>query len=125
VTPPRRPVTAKGLARRKLGADGEAAVTDWYLARGYELVARNWRCREGEIDVIVRRGAIVVICEVKARSSDRFGTALEAVTAPKQRRLRRLAALWLAEQRPSSHIRLRFDVASVMAGELLVIENAF
>jgi putative endonuclease len=110
--------------RRRLGAAGEAAAARWYSARGYEVVARNWRCREGEIDLIVRRGGTVVFCEVKARTSDAFGLPAEAVTRAKQQRLRGLAARWLAEGGvPAAEIR--FDVASVLAGEVEVIEGAF
>jgi len=96
----------------------------WYEANGYEVVARNWRCRDGEIDLILRRGNTIVICEVKTRSSAAFGTPAEAVTRTKQLRLRRLAAQWLHEHQVGGSI-LRFDVAAVLAGELEVIEAAF
>lgn len=125
MSPPRQPPTQRGLARRRLGVDGEALVATWYSERGYEVVERNWRCREGEIDLVVRSGSALVFCEVKTRSSDRFGTALEAVTVSKQLRLRKLGARWLSEHRGSGQLTVRFDVASVMAGEILVIENAF
>jgi putative endonuclease len=113
------------LVRRRLGAAGEEAAAGWYSARGYEVVARNWRCREGEIDLIVRRGGTVVFCEVKARTSDAFGVPAEAVTRAKQQRLRRLAARWLAESAAGSAAEIRFDVASVLAGRVEVIEAAF
>ena len=112
-------------ARRALGASGEQAVADWYEARGYELVARNWRCREGELDLIVRRGRMFVFCEVKARSSTLFGAPVEAVTRAKQTRLRHLAAKWLEEDAPVRPVKIRFDVASVLAGEIEVLEGAF
>jgi putative endonuclease len=122
---PRPPPTAKGLARRKTGVDGEVKAGEWYAVRGYELIERNWRCSDGEIDLIMHRESTVVFCEVKTRSSDRFGTALEAVTVSKQRRLRKLGARWLAEHRSYGRVAVRFDVASVMAGDITVIENAF
>jgi putative endonuclease len=107
-----------------LGAQGEALAVQWYEARGYTVLDRNWRCREGEIDVIVAREATIVFCEVKARTSDRFGAPVEAVTRTKQMRLRRLAAAWLSAR--GVHGRdLRFDVASVMGGRVEVIEAAF
>jgi putative endonuclease len=123
VTP--RPPTARGLARRRLGVNGEAQAAEWYAARGYEVVERNWRCSDGEVDLVLRTGNTIVFCEVKTRSSDRFGTALEAVTPTKQRRLRKLGARWLAEHRSHGRVAARFDVASVMAGDITVIENAF
>jgi putative endonuclease len=99
-------------ARRRTGAAGEDAVAAWYGERGYEIVDRNWRVREGEIDLVARRGPTVVFCEVKTRRGDRFGQPFEAVTAKKQARLRLLARLWLAEH-PGRTADLRFDVASV------------
>jgi putative endonuclease len=112
------------LARRALGASGEEAVAQWYGRQGYEVVARNWRCREGELDLVVRRQRTIVFCEVKTRTSDRFGVPAEAVTYEKRRRLRVLAATWLRESaaRPRE---IRFDVASVLGGRVEVIEGAF
>ena len=100
-------------ARRALGAAGEDAAAAWYEAEGYAVVARNWRCRDGELDLVVRRGRTLVFCEVKARSSTAFGAPVEAVTPAKQRRLRLLAQRWLAahdEHAPD----LRFDVVGVL-----------
>jgi putative endonuclease len=111
-------------ARRALGASGEAAVAEWYREHGYEVVAANWRCRAGELDLIVRRGRTFVFCEVKTRSSDAFGAPVEAVTRDKQVRLRHLAARWL-EDAPLHPTEIRFDVASVLAGEIEVLEGAF
>jgi putative endonuclease len=111
-------------ARRVLGADGEAAVAAWYTANGYDIVERNWRCRTGEVDLIVRRGRTFVFCEVQTRSSDAFGAPVEAVTRAKQTRLRHLAARWL-EESPLRPTEIRFDVASVLAGQIEVLEGAF
>lgn len=114
----------KDLANKALGAYGEAVVADWYRARGYTVVARNWRCREGEIDLILVRDELVVFCEVKTRRTDAFGLPAEAVGWKKQQRLRRLAARWLAESGSRSE-DVRFDVASVVASRVTVIESAF
>jgi len=111
--------------RRDLGADGEKAVAEWYESRGYEVVARNWRCREGELDLILRFERLFVFCEVKTRSSTAFGVPAEAVTRTKQARLRRLAARWLEDDAPVRAVEIRFDVASVLAGHIEVIEGAF
>ena len=120
------PVEARVAHQQELGSAGEAVVAAWYERRGYEILERNWRCREGEIDVIARLDDVVVICEVKTRSSDAFGHPAEAVTPAKQQRLRVLAGRWLEDGagglRPRS---VRFDVAAVLAGELDVIEAAF
>lgn len=111
-------------ARRALGMRGEDAVAAWYEAQGYEVLARNWRCRAGELDLVVRRGRTFVFCEVKTRSSDAFGAPVEAVTRQKQVKVRHLAARWL-EDAPIRPTDIRFDVASVLAGEIEVLEGAF
>ncbi len=110
--------------RRRLGAAGEAAVARWYEGEGYEIVARNWRCREGELDLVVSRQRIIVFCEVKTRTSVAFGHPVEAVTHAKRQRLRHLAARW-PDESPVRHRGIRFDVASVLGGEIEVIEGAF
>jgi putative endonuclease len=84
----------------------------------------NWRCAAGELDLVCRRGGLVVVCEVKARSSSLFGVPAEAVGTAKQRRLRRVAARYLAE-RAVRAARVRFDVATMLDGELEVLEDAF
>jgi putative endonuclease len=108
--------------RTTLGAAGEHAVAGWYEAAGYTVLARNWRCRAGELDLVVGRGRTIVFCEVKTRRSDTFGTPAEAVTAAKQRRLRALAIAWLEEW--GARGDLRFDVASVRpaSGGRLIVE---
>ena len=112
-------------ARRALGASGEQLAADWYIRNGYEVVARNWRCRDGELDVIARRGRAFVFCEVKTRSSVAFGTPAEAVTRQKQVRLRHLAARWLDEHAGVRATEIRFDVASVLAGVVEIVQGAF
>jgi putative endonuclease len=113
------------LTNRQLGIDGEDAVAAWYTAQGYEVVARNWRCKDGELDLIVRAGRTFVFCEVKARTSTAFGAPVEAVTSDKQQRLRRLAARWLEDDAPVRPTEIRFDVASVLGGEIDVLQGAF
>lgn len=110
--------------RMALGADGEARAAAWYEARGYSIEARNWRCREGEIDLVARRGGELVFVEVKTRTTDRFGLPAEAVTPAKQRRLRGLASRYLAQTGARART-LRFDVVAILAGRLEVIEAAF
>ena len=108
-----------------LGAFGEDAAARWYERAGYDVVGRNWRCAFGELDLVVRRGPLVVFCEVKTRSSDRFGTPAEAVTYRKRVRLRRLAAEWLAGCEGARGRLVRFDVAAVHGGTVEIIEDAF
>ena len=98
--------------RRALGANGEDAAAQWYEARGYRVLDRNWRTRDGELDLVVAGSGVTVFCEVKTRTSNAFGAPVEAITAAKQRRLRVLAAQWLAAH-PGHRGDIRFDVASV------------
>jgi putative endonuclease len=115
--------------RQRLGAHGEDRAAEWYRSAGYEVVARNWRCREGELDLVVARPGELVFCEVKTRSSDRFGVPAEAVTVAKQRRLRTLAARFLDEgagaASGSARPSIRFDVVAVTGSAVDVIQAAF
>ena len=111
-------------ARRQRGISGEEVAAAWYVSQGYEVLARNWRCRLGELDLILRKGPEVVFCEVKSRRTDAFGTPAEAVTHEKRQRIRHLAARWIEESkfRPA---QIRFDVAAILGDELEVLEGAF
>jgi putative endonuclease len=103
----------RGDERRSLGAEGEALAAGWYAAAGYEVLDHNWRCRAGELDLVVRGDDALVFCEVKTRRGDAFGVPAESVTPAKQRRIRGLATRWLDEH-PTRAVRIRFDVVSVL-----------
>ena len=96
---------AKAARRREIGHRGEDLAAEWYEAHGYEVVARNWRCRAGELDIVARKGSELVFCEVKARSSGSFGLPAEAVGYAKQARVRRLAGMWLRAARSGARAR--------------------
>ena len=89
------------------------------------MLARNWRCRDGELDLIVRQGRLMVFCEVKARTTDAFGVPAEAVNRTKQARIRRLAARWLDSEAPVRPRQIRFDVVAILGGAIEVIQGAF
>ena len=109
--------TETTMTRIQLGAMGEALAVDHLTRMGLQIVARNWRCRYGELDIIARDDATatVVFVEVKTRTGDGYGGLAHAVTPRKVRRLRRLAGLWLAgqEQRWAA---IRIDVVGVRIG---------
>jgi len=111
-------------ARRALGQAGEDRAAAWYSAHGYEVRDRNWRCRDGELDLVVSRGRTLVFVEVKTRRTDRFGIPAEAITPVKQRRLRGLAHRYL-EATGARPAALRFDVVSILGGQLEVLTAAF
>jgi putative endonuclease len=112
-----------------LGARGEDVAARRYERAGFDVVERNWRCKEGELDLVLRRGALVVFCEVKTRSTDRFGSGAASVDARRQRRLRNAALMWLRSCPDAGRLDLRFDVALVRprgdAFAIDVIESAF
>lgn len=96
-----------------LGRYGEDLAVEHLRRQGLVILARNWRCSAGELDVIARDGATLVICEVKTRSSRAYGSPLEAVGPRKLRRLRELALRWLDEQ--GIHVPdIRFDVIGIL-----------
>ncbi len=122
------------VSRQGLGKAGEDLAARWYVEAGYSVVARNWRPSgagvRGEIDLVLAVGRVVVFCEVKTRTSDYFGSPAEAVNYARQRRLRTLAAVWLAQRETRVHVDIRFDVASILAKPgfdpvIDVIEGAF
>jgi len=79
-----------------LGRAGEQVAAEYLERAGLRVLDRNWRCADGEIDIVAAERQVLVVCEVKTRSGTRFGTPLEAITRNKRARLRRLAARWLA-----------------------------
>jgi putative endonuclease len=99
--------------RQELGARGEALAERWLTERGYETVARNYRCRYGEVDRIMREGETLVFVEVKTRRSDEFGSPSEAVTAFKRRQISR-AALYYLQNEANGDPSCRFDAVEVM-----------
>jgi putative endonuclease len=101
------------LSPTELGARGERIAAAYLTDAGLRVLDRNWRCREGELDIVAREGDALVFCEVKTRRGIGYGHPVEAVTPVKQRRLRVLAQRWLAahdEHAPD----LRFDVVGVL-----------
>ncbi|HNM83730.1 MAG TPA: YraN family protein [Mycobacterium sp.] len=100
--------------RAEIGARGEQLAVEHLEALGMHVLARNWRCRYGELDIIATdpSGRMVVFVEVKTRTGDGFGGLPEAVTADKVRRIRRLASLWLMQQE-KRWPALRLDVIGV------------
>ncbi|MDA0562786.1 YraN family protein [Streptomonospora sp. S1-112] len=107
------PLRGPGARRAALGARGEEVASAYLRRAGMRVLARNWRCPEGELDIVAGEGAVLVVAEVKTRTSLRFGWPLEAVTESKHRRLRRLAHRWQAEHRAWG-VRTRVDVVSVL-----------
>jgi len=100
-------------ARQALGRYGESLAARHLAAQGMVVLDHNWRCPAGEIDLVLRDGRVLVICEVKTRSSEAFGSPFEAVTPTKLDRLRRLAAQWL-EAHPVQPGEIRIDMVGIL-----------
>lgn len=110
-------------ANRARGAWGEELAARHYVRLGYDVVDRNWRCPLGELDLVVARGDLTVIAEVKTRRTDAFGPPASAVTPAKQRRICLLGFEWMRTH--DRHGPLRFDVVAITGTTLELIEGAF
>ena len=102
--------------RQALGAYGEEVAAAYLVGQGLEILDRNWRRREGEIDIVARDGCCLVVCEVKTRRSLAYGSPLEAVTWRKAARLRRLAGWWVQDHPEETRTtrQVRVDVVGVV-----------
>ena len=100
-------------AKDAVGQYGEEVAAGYLREAGFAILERNWRCHAGEIDIVARDGAALVICEVKTRRSDTYGSPAEGITWKKLARLRRLAAIWLHEH-DLTPPEVRIDVVAVI-----------
>ena len=101
------------METRELGNFGEEQAARYLRRKGYRIVERNFRCRQGEIDIIARRRDVLAFVEVKLRKNERFAEAREFVTSAKQQRVMTAASLYLASH--ESEAQPRFDVIEVYA----------
>lgn len=119
---------ARADQRHALGRAGEAAAQAYLQGLGYQIVARNYRCRGGEIDLVATDGSALVFVEVKTRTGKAYGSALEAVDGRKQRRIAAAAVHFLATHRCAG-LPARFDVIAVLPRdgdqEIEHLRNAF
>ena len=111
-------------SKKLLGDWGEAYTADYLRRRGYEILASQFRCRMGEIDLIARDSMCIVFIEVKYRANGRSGDALEAVTRAKIRQISKTALFYL-NQKTISINNTRFDVIGINGDAVTHIENAF
>jgi putative endonuclease len=106
------------------GASAESDAARLLIASGYRIVARNFRCRFGELDIIAREGDVLVFVEVRSRGDAVHGDAIAAIGPRKQRQVARVAAFYLDAMRPVFD-ECRFDVVAITAGEPVVFKDAF
>ena len=103
-------------AKDELGRLGEQLAADFLEQSELRILDRNWRCPDGEIDIVALERRTLVICEVKTRSSGRYGTPLEAISARKRVRLRKLAVGWV-QSHGLFYEEIRIDVVGVLKAE--------
>jgi putative endonuclease len=126
VAAPRNAVSHNAVSHNQsLGSLGEDAVAKWYVCRGFEIVARNWRFKRlGEIDIIAMRADLLVFCEVKTRATAQFGSGLEAITPAKARRMRLLGEAFRREHEISRSMASRYDVAAIAGSQFAMVVGA-
>lgn len=111
--------------KRSLGAKKEQIAADYLKSQGYLIVETNFRCRQGEIDLIGRDGGYLVFVEVKYRSDGRAGEPEEAVNRAKQWTILQVARYYLYRRRLPETTPCRFDVVAIKGEEIRLIKNAF
>lgn len=110
---------------RKTAVEGENAAVEYLKGIGYGIIERNYRCPAGEIDVVAKDDGIVVFVEVKTRNSTQFGMPEESVNAAKRRKILLSAKFWMSAHGRDCKKGCRFDVISVLRGEVRHTVNAF
>lgn len=113
------------MNKRQTGTAYEEQAAKWLEAHGYRILKRNYRCRQGEIDLIAEDGPCLVFIEVKYRRDSQTGHPAEAVDIRKQRRITRTALYYCCEQRIPETRECRFDVVSILQDKIEHIINAF
>ena len=105
--------------------ESERRAARWYRLRGYRVLDTNCWLAGAELDIVLRRGGVVVFCEVKSKSGDGFGDPLEMVDGRKIARIRRAATAWLAGHPELDGLDVRFDVIAERAGRIEHLADAF
>ena len=113
------------MNKRSVGTDYETKACEFLETQGFFVMERNFRCRQGEIDIIAKEGPHLVFVEVKYRASGSAGTPLSAVDARKQRKISRVALYYLTKKGYPETTPCRFDVVGISPGRTELIRNAF
>lgn len=111
--------------KRRLGAKVEQLVSEYLTNHGFVIIEMNYRCKQGEIDIVAKDGEYYVFVEVKYRNNTRYGTPEEAVGVAKQRRICNAARYYIYNHNLSDATSVRFDVAAVLEHKITYYKNAF
>ncbi len=115
----------KNQNKRTVGTEYERLACEYLLKEGYRILERNFRCRQGEVDIIARDGKYLVFIEVKYRKSLREGDPAEAVDYHKQTRILRTARFYMTYAHIPEDTPCRFDVVAVLGNDVRLIKDAF
>lgn len=118
-------VQGESLNKRAIGTAYEKQAGEYLIQQGYEIVEYNFRCRQGEIDIIARDGEYLVFAEVKYRKNTGSGSPLEAVNVKKQQIISRVASYYCLTHGLGESTPCRFDVVAILGDEISLIRNAF
>jgi putative endonuclease len=110
--------------RIQQGALAEGDAMQLLIEAGYRIVARNYRCKAGELDIVARDGDVLVFVEVRSRSDDEHGSAFDMIRRGKQRRVIRVAKCYLEAVAPEFE-ECRFDIVAITGGQTILIKDAF
>lgn len=113
------------MNKRQVGSEKEAKIRKYLEDRGYRIYEMNYRCRQGEIDIIAQDGKYLVFVEVKYRRLTEHGFPEEAVDVRKQRRICKAARYYMYCHGMDEYTPVRFDVAGILSDEITYTENAF
>ena len=113
------------MNKRQVGTQYESMAVQYLTEAGYHILERNLRCRTGEIDIIAKDGAYLLVVEVKYRASAACGSALEAVDYRKQQSILRVAQYYMVSHGYGTQTNCRFDVVAIQGTEITLIQNAF
>lgn len=113
------------MNKKQLGTDKEQLAAEYLTAQGMTILEKNFRGRQGEIDLVGREGRYLVFVEVKYRSSTRMGTAMEAVDYRKQLKICRVADYYRYLHRLGESTMIRYDVVAIQGEEIRWVKNAF
>ena len=111
--------------KRMIGADMETRAVEYLVSQGVEVLERNFRCRQGEIDIVCRDGSYLVFVEVKYRTSLRKGAPEEAVGIAKQKVICRVADYYRCTHGIGQSVAVRYDVIAVLNDQIRWYRNAF
>lgn len=114
-----------GMNKREIGSRYEETAAAYLTGQGYGILEHNFRCRQGEIDLVCHHGRYLVFVEVKYRTRETMGAPAEAVDYRKQERIRHAASFYLYSHRLPEDTPCRFDVVGILGEKIELIQNAF